>query len=127
MSDLSDYRIKEPKKETGSLASYIFGFASSIALTLVAYFLATNHVVTGYPLIVILLELAILQFVAQLYLFLHFGKGKSAYWKSITLILMLFFTIVVIAGSIWIMSNLNYNMSPEEVNTYMKQQAQEGF
>lgn len=127
MASNKDYVIPEPEKESGSLPSYVFGFASSIILTLVAYFLAVKHTFNGYTLITVLVELAIVQFVVQLFFFLHFGKGKSAGFKLLTLVLMIFFVIVVVLGSIWIMSNLNYNMSPKHINQYMLQQSAEGF
>lgn len=115
------------KTESGKLKTYVAGFASSILLTLAAYLLAINHAFSGYVLIVVLLELAIVQFTAQLFFFLHFGEGKSAYWRLITLILMIVFVLIVVLGSIWIMASLNYNMSPEHIQNYMKQQINEGF
>lgn len=127
MVSSKEYVVPEAKKETGNLPSYIFGFASSIILTLIAYFLATKHVFSGYVLITVLIELAIVQFTIQLYFFLHFGKGKSAGWKLLTLVLMVFFVVVLVLGSIWIMNSLNYNMSPQHINQYMQQQSAEGF
>lgn len=114
-------------EERVDIKPYIAGFVSSVALTLVAYFLAIKHVFSGYVLIVVLLELAIIQFTAQLFFFLHFGRGKSAGWRLLTLVLMIVFVLIVVLGSIWIMSSLNYNMSPEHVQQYMTNQINEGF
>lgn len=127
MATQKDYTVTESKQDGGSLPSYVFGFVSSIGLTLVAYFLAVHRVFIGSSLILILMELAILQFVAQLFLFLHFGKEKSPRWRLLTVVLMLVFVLILVLGSIWIMASLNYNMSPERIQQYMKNQISEGF
>lgn len=127
MGELEKYRVEEEKAEHGSMASYVFGFASSIILTLVAYFLATKHAFSGYVLITVLVELAILQFCTQLFCFLHFGREKKPRYRLLTVVLMLVFVLIVVLGSIWIMASLNYNMSPEHMQRYMTQQINEGF
>lgn len=127
MADLKKYRVVGAQGEAGSMSSYVFGFISSILLTIFAYVIAVNHWLSGHALIVVLMELAILQFASQLFLFLHFGKGKSAGWRLLTLVLMLFFVLVVVIGSIWVMSSLNYNMSPSQVHQYMIDQVNSGF
>lgn len=127
MATTKKYVVPEAKPESSNLREYIFGFVSSVALTIVAYLFAIKHIFSGYVLIVALIELAILQFIAQLFFFLHFGKGKSAKYRLLTLVLMIFFVLVVILGSIWIISSLNYNMSPDRMENYMTQQISEGF
>jgi cytochrome o ubiquinol oxidase operon protein cyoD len=127
MADLKEYRVASAQGEAGSMSSYVSGFVISIALTLFAYAIVVNHWLSGYALIIVLIELAILQFASQLFLFLHFGKGKSANWRLLTLVLMLFFVLVVIIGSIWVMSSLNYNMSPSYIQEYMVNQVNSGF
>lgn len=128
MSDLEKYRTEElAKAEGGNLKTYIFGFAISIILTLVAYFFAVDHVFSGFVLITVLLELAILQFAAQLFLFLHLGQKRGRGWRLLTIVLMLVFVLIVVMGSIWIMSQLNYNMSPSQVTQWMHQQSLESF
>lgn len=122
-----EYVVPESKTEEGTMKSYVIGFVSSIALTLVAYFLAVNHVLNGYGLIVVLIELAILQFTAQLFLFLHFGKERSPRWKLLTLVIAIVVVLIVVLGSLWIIQSLNYNMSPDRINKYMNQQVGEGF
>lgn len=127
MSELHKYRVPEPDSEPGNLKSYVSGFALSVVLTLVAYFLVVGHVLSGYGLVIVLLELAILQFTAQLFFFLHFGKEKSPRWKLLTLVLMLVFVLIVVVGSILIMKSLNYNMSPERIQQYMTDQMNSGL
>lgn len=127
MSAYKQYVVPEAKPEEGTMKSYVAGFALSVTLTLVAYFVTVNHVLSGYALIIVLLELAILQFTVQLFLFLHFGKERSPRWKLLTLVMAIVVVLIVVLGSLWIMQSLNYNMSPDRINKYMNQQVGEGF
>jgi len=111
----------------GTLRSYATGFVLSIVFTLAAYFSVVRHVFSGKFLLLILLVLAVIQFFVQIFYFLHIGKETKPRWRVLTLFLMIFFVLVVVLGSIWIMYNLNYRMSPMRINQYMSQQAGEGF
>lgn len=113
--------------ERGTSRSYATGFALSIILTLLAYVGTVKHVLRGKSLMVALLALAVVQFVVQLFFFLHIGRETKPRWKLLMLFLMIIFVLIVVLGSIWIMYNLNYRMSPEQINQYMKNQAGSGF
>ncbi len=94
-----------------SLKSYIIGFITCLLLTLAAYFAVANlspltlWVVTG---------LAVIQFTVQIIFFLHLGQGKSAKENVTSFVLAFGAMFILIVGSLWIMSNLNYNMMPTE-------------
>lgn len=96
-------------KKAGPL---IWGGALSLALTLVAYFLATRSFLSGMALGVIILGLATIQALCQLIFFFHVGAGKGKGWNKTLLIFALFIAFIVIGGSIWIMANLDYNTMP---------------
>lgn len=113
-----------------TLAFYVSGFVLSLVLTLVAYYVAVNHTFMDLKLIIVLVELAILQFFVQLYFFLHFGSEGRPRWRLLTLVFMMVFVLIVVLGSIWIMHNLNYRMMPmshDQINQYMKEQADGGL
>jgi cytochrome o ubiquinol oxidase operon protein cyoD len=107
----------------------VCGFVFAIGLTLVAYFLVTNHVLTGGLLTVVIMGLAAVQLVVQLVFFLHLGRDKGSRWNVATFYFMLLILLVIVAGSLWIMENLNYNMmmTPEQMNEYMLKESQKGF
>ena len=116
-----------------NLKSYITGFALSIVLTLVAYFIVQLQVSSGYSiishalLIPAILMLAIVQLVVQLFFFLHLNFGADGErWKAAIFISTFAFVLLIVVGSIWIMGHLNYNMTPAQVNQYMNDQ-QGGF
>ena len=112
----------------GTLTSYIWGFALSIALTLGAYFLTLAHVNSAHEalphevLIPIILVLAVVQLAIQLVSFLHFGAEKGPRWQSAAFIITLGIVLTIVVSSIWIMSNLNANMTPDQINLYMQDQ-----
>ena len=88
------------------------GFIASLILTLIAYFLIVNpgffHINVGTVILVILL-LAGLQSMIQLIFFHHWlEKGLPWYVGFFISTVGIIFTVVFF--SIWIMSNLNYNM-----------------
>lgn len=124
---------KNPQKNKEvQTSSYVAGFALSIALTLGAYFLVQIHVGSGHttpsdsvigPL---LLGLAVLQLIVQVFFFLHLGAEEGTRWKLGAFLATLGLVLIVVTASVWIMGHLNYNMTPMQINQYMQSQ-QEGF
>jgi cytochrome o ubiquinol oxidase operon protein cyoD len=96
--------------------SYLFGFMVALALTLAAYFAVVRQV--PYALAIII-GCAIIQLFAQLVFFLHLGEGRSAKLKWASFSFTLLVIAIVVGGSLWIMNNLNYNMTPQEMNAKM--------
>jgi cytochrome o ubiquinol oxidase subunit IV len=111
-----------------SMRSYVIGFVLSIALTLVAYFFVNAHVTTGHHdfshhfLIGLIMLLASIQLIVQLVFFLHLDREPRPYWNLQVMLFAAGVIAIVVIGSIWIMSNLNYRMMPSEVNRYMRSQ-----
>ena len=97
--------------------SYIIGFFLSIALTLLSYFVVVNQILSGEILTATILGLAIIQLFVQLIFFLHLLKGPR--WNIIFFISTVSIILIVVVGSLWIMENLNYHMTPQEVGAYI--------
>jgi cytochrome o ubiquinol oxidase subunit IV len=111
-----------------TLINYVSGFVLSILLTLGAYVAVTHHTFLGGVLIAVIIGLAIVQVLVQLFFFLHLGQETRPRWKLIVLLFMLAILGILVFGSLWIMQNLNYHMmSPQETNTYMINQNSAGF
>jgi cytochrome o ubiquinol oxidase operon protein cyoD len=116
-----------------SLKSYIIGFILSLLLTLAAAWLVWVHVSSGRTvfstnfLIGAILILAIAQLFVQLIFFMHLADESGPRWKLGALVSVVGIIFIVVAGSIWIMNHLNYNMmaSPADMNAYI--QSQDGF
>ncbi|MEC0232489.1 cytochrome o ubiquinol oxidase subunit IV [Paenibacillus alba] len=88
----------------GSLKSYIMGFALSIILTIIPLVVVMNHMLNRTGTLVLILIMAILQFVVQLLFFMHVKEGENAKWNIMALIFGLVILITIVAGSIWIMT-----------------------
>jgi cytochrome o ubiquinol oxidase subunit IV len=111
--------------DQASYGLYIAGFVLSVALTLTAYTFVYMHVhseheMFTHPLLRGLTDtLAIAQFFAQIYFFLHLGRETKPRWKLLVLSFMVLVVMIIVFGSLWIMSNLNYRMTPQQMNQYM--------
>lgn len=107
--------------------TYIAGYVLSTILTLTAYVLVSTHISHHhtYPsdqfMKISLLVLAVVQLFVQMILFLGLGRDKKPRWNTYTFVFAGIIVLIVVIGSLWIMSNLNYRMmySPEEINKYL--------
>ena len=108
----------------GSLSSYATGFALSLGLTFSAYLMVVNRLASGSALTAAIFFLALVQLVVQLVFFLHLDKGSKSRWNLIVLLMAAIIVIILVAGSLWIMKNLDYNMSADTMNGVMLDQAE---
>jgi cytochrome o ubiquinol oxidase operon protein cyoD len=88
----------------GSVKAYVIGFILSIVLTIVPLVLVLEHVLSKAVLVPTILIFAVLQFVIQLYFFMHIRDGEGPRYNVMALILGIIFVVTIVAGSIWIMS-----------------------
>lgn len=125
--------MEEKVKPQGSHVSYFIGFLLSIILTMAAYVPVSRYVASGHAqysklsLTIFIIALAIVQLFVQLVFFLHLAREKKPRWRSAAFVLALIFVFIVVAGSLWIMNNLNYRMTPKEMQQYMRDQASGGL
>jgi cytochrome o ubiquinol oxidase subunit IV len=91
----------------GSLKSYVIGFILSIVLTIIPLVVVMNDMMSKTGTITLILIMAVLQFVVQLWFFMHLKEGENAKWNISALLFAALILILVVAGSIWIME---YNM-----------------
>ncbi|HVV26014.1 MAG TPA: cytochrome o ubiquinol oxidase subunit IV [Candidatus Saccharimonadales bacterium] len=113
--------------DRGTYRAYLTGFILSIGLTLLAYLSAVKHVLSGKGLMAGLLGLAVIQFFVQLFFFLHIGRETKPRWRLLVLFMMISVVLIVVLGSLWIMYNLNYRMTPQQIEQYMQKQASDGL
>jgi cytochrome o ubiquinol oxidase operon protein cyoD len=122
MNEHTELVVGEHDTQHVTLARYVIGFAGSIGLTLLAYFLVTNHVYSKNVIIGTISTLAVIQFIVQMVFFLHIGEERKPRWKLMVMIMMLSVVLILVLGSIWIMNNLNYRMNPQQMTQYLKDQ-----
>lgn len=107
-----------------SVRSYVYGFVSCLVLTIAAYVIATDNRINRHDAIAGIAILATLQCYVQLRRFLHLGDEFKPRLKLLMFIIMLSFVLIIVGGSLWIMSNLNYRMieSPRLTQKYITSQ-----
>jgi cytochrome o ubiquinol oxidase subunit IV len=117
-------------KKISVFTSYVIGLVSSVILTFTGYILASIHqhshhqAIPHTVLIPIVLLLAFLQLLVQLFFFLHIWKKDStSRWNLAFFIVTFFGILAIVVGSIWIMYHLNYNMTPQQMNQYIDDQS----
>jgi cytochrome o ubiquinol oxidase operon protein cyoD len=99
-----------------TVKSYVLGFLYSLLLTLGSYFIVTNHLFADNTIVAVIIGFALLQFGVQLFFFLHLGGESRPRWKAAVFYSTIGLILVIIVGSLWIMNNLNYNMTAQETN-----------
>jgi cytochrome o ubiquinol oxidase operon protein cyoD len=108
-----------------TLTSYVTGFILSILLTVVPYFLVTNHLLSPEILVGVILIFAFIQLTVQLLFFLHMRQESKPRLNLVIFISFFGIILIVVVASIWIMQHLNYSMNLLQLNTVMQQG--EGF
>jgi cytochrome o ubiquinol oxidase subunit IV len=96
------------------IKSYTLGFTLSILLTLAAYFIVANHLLSGAMASLAIIGLALIQLWVQLIFFLHLGQESKPHWNLWMFLATFSLILIVIIGSLWIMQHLNYHMMPDD-------------
>lgn len=116
--------------ETKSVSrrTYIIGFLLSLVLTLESYLLIRQYQASRHSnlshstLTCIILALATVQVFVQLIFFLHLDRESKPRWNKTVLLFAAMVVVIVVFGSLWIMSSLNYHheqMSPSQTDQYI--------
>jgi cytochrome o ubiquinol oxidase operon protein cyoD len=95
-----------------SLQSYVIGLGLAVLLTAVSFFIAGTSLVWQPSIPIALFVLAIAQMGVHLVFFLHITTGPDNVNNVMALAFGVLIVILLIGGSLWIMSHLNHNMLP---------------
>ena len=109
---MSDITHDSKNEEGGAMKSYVTGFILSLVFTFIPYYLVDKQTISGTKLLVTILGFAVLQMLVQVTFFLHLGRGPKPRWNLFFFIATVGIILVVVGGSILIIKNLHYNMSP---------------
>ena len=94
------------------LLGYCIGFGLAILLTATSFFIAGTNLVWQPSIPVALIVLAIAQMGVHLVFFIHITTDPDNTNNILALAFGLLIVFLVVAGSLWIMANLNQNMPP---------------
>ena len=112
-SDLDVAPGDEDEARVGpKLLGYVVGLGLAILLTATSFFVAGTDLVWQPSIPVAIVVLAIAQMGVHLVFFLHITSGPDNTNNVLALAFGLLIVILLMAGSLWIMSHLNHNMMP---------------
>jgi cytochrome o ubiquinol oxidase operon protein cyoD len=100
------------REPVGGLQGYLVGFGLAILLTAASFTAAQTDLIYGPAVVSALVVLAIAQMGVHLVFFLHLTTGPDNTNNILALAFGVFIVVLVVLGSIWIMSHLNHNMMP---------------
>ena len=106
-----DESINE-REPGGGLQGYLIGYGLAILLTAASFAAAQSDLIYGPAIISALVVLAIAQMGVHLVFFLHLTTGPDNTNNVLALAFGVFIVVLVVLGSIWIMTHLNHNMMP---------------
>ena len=97
----------------GSLKDYALGFALSVVLTAIPFWLIMDHVIADRTVAALVIAaLAAVQVVVHMVFFLHMSGRVEGGWNLMALIFTGIVVVIVISGSLWVMFHLTANMMP---------------
>jgi cytochrome o ubiquinol oxidase operon protein cyoD len=97
----------------GSRRGYLVGFALSVVLTAIPFWLVMTGVLASVSATAItIFALAAVQIVVHVAFFLHLDTRSEGGWTLLAFAFTLVIVVITIGGSIWVMYHLNTNMMP---------------
>ena len=95
-----------------SLKDYTTGFVLAVILTVIPFWLVMGNVLDPSTTKFVILGFAGVQLIVHMVYFLHMNSKSEGGWNMMALILTVVLLVIVLAGSIWVMSHMNANMMP---------------
>ena len=100
--------------DSEAVGSYLIGLGLATLLTIVSFFIAISGtaLVWAPSIPVALIVLAIAQMGVHIVFFLHITTGPDNVNNVLALAFGVLIVLLLLAGSLWIMANMNHNMMP---------------
>ncbi|HUC72630.1 MAG TPA: cytochrome o ubiquinol oxidase subunit IV [Stellaceae bacterium] len=102
----------EQQESRANFLSYTVGLGLAILLTIASFVVSQTNLLWAPGVSVGLVVLAFAQIGVHLVFFLHLGSGPDHTNNILALAFGVLIVFLVIAGSVWIIANLNANMMP---------------
>ena len=97
----------------GSRRGYWTGFLLSVALTAIPFAVVMGGVFSDTRVTAgLIMVAAMVQVVVHMVYFLHMNARSENGWTLMALLFTAVIVVIVIAGSLWVMYNMNVNMMP---------------
>ncbi len=95
---------------SGFPLSHLIGFVGSLILTFAAAGIALYTDLSFKTIMWIIGSLAMVQAAIQLFMFMHVNEGEDQKSQIINIVYGVFLAVVIVAGSIWVMSFGGYHV-----------------
>ena len=96
----------------GSLRGYLIGYVAAAILTIGAFAAARTDALTPASVVAAITVLAIGQMLVHLIFFLHISTTPNQRTNILAFAVTLLIVVLIVGGSLWIMSHLQSNMMP---------------
>ena len=98
----------------GSVRSYLTGFILSVILTAIPFAIVmAGGFESRFLTAAVVVGMAIVQILVHMVYFLHMNTRSDEGWTMMALIFTVVILVIVLAGSLWVMFNMNTNMMPQ--------------
>ena len=99
----------------GTWHGYLIGYICAAVLTTAAFILAANDWMTPASVVAAVSVLAIAQMLVHLIFFLHINTAPEQRTNILAFATTMLIILIVVVGSLWIMSHLRHNMMPMDM------------
>ena len=103
-----------PADITQAIRGYLIGLALATLLTCVSFYIAQSTLVWQPSIPIALSVLALAQMGVHLVFFLHITSGPDSVNNVMALAFGLLIVMLLVFGSLWIMTHLDHNVMPME-------------
>ena len=94
----------------GTIRTYTSGFVLAIVLTAIPFGLVIYGALSRPAVIAVIISAAVVQVMVHLHYFLHVNASSKARWNVLALLFTTLIMTLIVGGSIWIMSHLDYRL-----------------
>jgi cytochrome o ubiquinol oxidase subunit IV len=103
------------------IQGYVLGLVLATLLTVASFYMVYTHLIWAPSIPIALAVLAVAQIGVHLVFFLHLTTSPDNTNNVLALAFGILIVLLVVAGSLWIMANLNANMMPvDQMNLHMQ-------
>ena len=97
----------------GSRKTYLIGFALSVVLTAIPFWLVMAGLIESKQVTAFLvIAFALVQIVVHMVYFLHMDTKSEGGWTFMALLFTVILIVIALSGSLWVMFHLTTNMMP---------------
>ncbi|HWV21783.1 MAG TPA: cytochrome o ubiquinol oxidase subunit IV [Devosia sp.] len=100
----------------GTRRTYLIGFALSVVLTAIPFWLVMNNVIADTMIAtLVIMAFGVVQIFVHMVYFLHMNTKSEGGWTMMAAIFTIIVIVIALSGSLWVMFHLNTNMMPGHI------------